>query len=143
MAISEFQNEYRFLSNFWPVPVTYNGVTWPSAEHAYQAAKFTDPDKIAKILGNLDPNAAKRIGRSKGIRTDWDSVKVGIMREIVTAKFEQHHMLMDALKSTSPHELIEGNWWGDTFWGVCKGVGENWLGKILMEIRDGSNSYRL
>lgn len=139
MKIDKFEGDYRFLSNFWSVQVQYNGVVWPSAEHAYQAAKFNDPKKTAKILANQDPKSAKRYGKTKGLRPDWEEVKVDIMRDIVRAKFDQHHMLMDKLKTTSPNELIEGNWWGDTFWGVCNGKGENLLGKILMEIRDGSN----
>lgn len=137
MAINRFEGHYRFLSNFWEVPVEWNGVVWPTAEHAYQAAKFNDPEKTTKILADPSPKVAKSVGKSKGMRPDWDEVKVDTMRSIVRAKFEQHHMLMEQLKRTSPHELVEGNWWGDKFWGVSHGVGENWLGKILMEIRDG------
>jgi predicted NAD-dependent protein-ADP-ribosyltransferase YbiA (DUF1768 family) len=41
-------------------------------------------------------------------------------------------MLID----TGNEELCEFNTWGDTFYGVCNGVGKNILGKLLMEIRD-------
>lgn len=133
--IDKFEGTYRFLSNFWPVSVLWAGVEWPSSEHAYQGAKFNDPKKTAKLLANPDPVAAKRIGRTKGMRPDWDDVKLDIMREIVHCKFDQHHMLANALKNTAPHELVEGNWWGDTYWGKCNGRGENYLGRILMEER--------
>jgi predicted NAD-dependent protein-ADP-ribosyltransferase YbiA (DUF1768 family) len=57
------------------------------------------------------------------------------MEEILRMKFADER-LRDKLTSTAPVELVEGNWWGDTFWGVCKGVGENHLGRLLMKIRD-------
>ena len=40
------------------------------------------------------------------------------------------------LINTGDAILIEGNTWGDTYWGVCDGVGENRLGKLLMEVRE-------
>jgi predicted NAD-dependent protein-ADP-ribosyltransferase YbiA (DUF1768 family) len=58
------------------------------------------------------------------------------MRECLVAKFGQNPELMQLLKDTGDSILIEGNSWGDQFWGVCNSVGKNWLGKLLMEIRD-------
>ena len=40
--ITEFQNEYRFLSNFWPAVVKYDGMVFQTVEAAYVAAKTTD-----------------------------------------------------------------------------------------------------
>ena len=57
------------------------------------------------------------------------------MTEIVRTKFEQNSDIRQKLIDTYPEELIEGNYWHDTFWGVCEGVGENHLGQILMQIR--------
>lgn len=136
MAINKFDGKYRFLSNFWLAPVVIDGVRWPTSEHAYQAAKFTSHEVRNKILDNPDPKKAKTFGKSKGMRPDWDTVKLSIMEDIVKSKFQQHPDLAKDLKNTSPQELIEGNWWNDTFWGVCKGKGENHLGKILMKIRE-------
>jgi predicted NAD-dependent protein-ADP-ribosyltransferase YbiA (DUF1768 family) len=67
------------------------------------------------------------------IRSDWDEVKVEVMRALVRIKFSTD--LQPHLLSTGEAELVEGNWWGDQFWGVCDGKGENWLGRILMETR--------
>jgi ribA/ribD-fused uncharacterized protein len=72
------------------------------------------------------------------MRDDWDDVKLGIMRDLVSRKFKQNKDLRLMLEATGDQELVEGNTWNDTFWGVCNGEGCNWLGKILMEVRDGT-----
>jgi ribA/ribD-fused uncharacterized protein len=82
------------------------------------------------------PGEAKKAGRMVTPRSDWENVKLNIMREIVFIKFDGHLNLKELLLATRDHELIEGNQWHDTFWGVCDGVGQNYLGKILMEIRN-------
>ena len=48
----------------------------------------------------------------------------------------QNPELGNKLLETGNQELVEGNTWGDIFWGVCNGKGQNWLGKILMMVRD-------
>ena len=136
-AITNFQDEHRFLSNFWPSPIKWKSAVWPTVEHAYQAAKSADPIIQEFVRCSRTPGIAKRRGRQVKARDDWDKVKLGIMRELVTKKFTQNKDLAKLLKETGDAELIEGNTWGDTFWGVCRGQGENHLGKILMEIRDG------
>ncbi len=135
--ITSFSGEYRFLSNFWMVPVTYEGITYPSSEHAYQAAKSLNP-AIREVFFMLDsPAEAKRMGQQIIMRPDWEDVRINVMRDIVTAKFEQNEDLMDLLMATKGRDLIEGNTWGDRFWGQCPlGTGRNELGKILMGIRD-------
>ena len=131
--IESFNGKYRFLSNFQPVQVTLDGVTYDSVEHAYQAAKTLDKDERAKFKG-VTPGESKRLGRSLVLREDWDSVKINIMRDLLTQKFKDED-LKTRLLETGDAELIEGNTWSDTFWGVCRGVGTNWLGRLLMEIR--------
>lgn len=128
--------KYRFLSNFYMAPVLWEGITYPSSEHAYQAAKTLDP--IARrLLANLETaGEVKRAGRRVKMREDWDDVKISVMEDIVRLKFEQHPGLAEKLLSTGDAELIEGNTWGDRFWGVVDGVGENNLGKVLMKVRD-------
>ena len=56
------------------------------------------------------------------------------MAALIAQKFDKGELAL-ALKYTGDAELIEGNNWGDTFWGVCNGVGENHLGKLLMARR--------
>lgn len=131
-AINSFRGEYSFLSNFYPAPTEYQGIIYPSAENAYQASK-TLGDR--KPFESMTPTAAKRVGRQVVLRPDWDTVQVGVMRKVVFSKFSRNPDLAKLLLATGSAELIEGNTWNDTFWGVCKGKGENHLGKILMDCR--------
>lgn len=133
MAINSFAGEYRFLSNFYPASVMFEGIIYPSVEHAYQAAKTLDLSQRDQIW-SMTAAKAKRFGRKVTLRPDWDEVKIDIMKELLVDKF-QHPHLRDWLRATGTEELTEGNWWGDTFWGVCQGKGENMLGKLLMEVR--------
>lgn len=133
--INSFTGKYRFLSNFWPARVTYEGIEYPTTEHAYQAAKTLDVlDRI--IISHLTtPGQAKRAGKDIKLREDWEHVKVGIMRELLQQKFSRHTDLAHLLVDTGDEELVEGNTWGDVFWGVCRGKGQNVLGHLLMEVR--------
>jgi N-glycosidase YbiA len=134
--INEFQGNYRFLSNFYPAKVIYEDIEYPSSEHAYQAAKTLDKN-IRKEISKLDsPGKAKRYWKNKSIRSDWKSVSLEVMLDIVRIKFKSNIMLALWLKHTNKQELVEGNKWNDTFWGKCNGIGENHLGKILMQVRD-------
>lgn len=135
--ITSFTGEYRFLSNFWPAEVTFEGEVYPTVEHAYQAAKTLDKAERAFIQTCKTPGAAKRMGRTITIRDDWGKAKLQVMVELVTEKFQRHKDLLQKLKDTGDRQLIEGNTWGDTYWGVCEGEGENFLGKILMAARTG------
>lgn len=135
--IRSFDGEYRFLSNFCMAPVEYEGIVYPSTEHAYQAAKTLNKDLRGAFAEITSPGAVKKLGQTISLRLDWEDIKISVMRNIVTAKFEQNPDLMKKLMATKGHELIEGNTWGDTFWGQCPiGKGRNELGKILMSIRD-------
>jgi ribA/ribD-fused uncharacterized protein len=136
MAITSFSGEHRFLSNFEPAVVVYDGHEYPTVEHAYVAAKSFDDGFRAAVRKEPKPGNAKRMGRDVALRPDWQYVRVPIMRDLSEQKYT-YPELIALLDSTSPHELIEGNTWGDTFWGQCPiGTGHNNLGKILMGIRD-------
>lgn len=137
--ITSFTGKNNFLSNFHICVFRYNEITWYSAEHAFQAAKCVHKIEYYKIRDAFTPSDAKRIGRIVTLRPDWDAVKYNIMKEIVTAKFEDER-LRDKLLDTGNVELIEGNTWGDKTWGAVKDSagrfqGENLLGKILMDVR--------
>ena len=86
------------------------------------------------------PGEAKKYGKTVRMRPAWDAIKVGVMAEIVEEKFTQNPHLQEMLLATDDMEIVEGNTWGDTFWGVCDGVGENNLGKVLMELRQRLNT---
>ncbi len=136
MTITHFRGEYDFLSNFHPSPVFLDGVMYLTAEHAYQAAKTTLPSERAVIAAAATPREAKRLGRSVTVRNGWGDVKITVMESIVAYKFSAHSENKRRLLATGTEELVETNWWGDTFWGVCKGKGKNHLGQILMKVRD-------
>jgi ribA/ribD-fused uncharacterized protein len=140
--IDSFKDEYRFLSNFYPCVVEFEGRCYSSVEHAYQAAKTTNELDRIRIQGMTTPGRAKRLGRTVVIRSDWDSMRLDIMRSLVEQKFADSE-LARMLNDTGNQELVEGNTWGDTFWGVCKGVGENHLGRILMGVRDANRIFFL
>lgn len=135
--ISEFSGQYRFLSNFYPAEVDFEDATYPTVEHAYQAAKTLDVAERQCVRRARSPGAAKRLGRKITMRPDWDAIKLEVMRRFVRQKFYTDSVLAGWLCATGDQELVEGNYWGDTFWGQCPvGVGFNHLGKILMEVRE-------
>ena len=134
--IKGFNKEFRFLSNFYPAVVEYDGLEYSSTEHAYQAAKTLDAAERRRIRESQKPGDAKRLGKQVKMRTDWEQIKIGVMRDLVRQKFTKHKELKEKLLATGDAYIEETNTWNDTFWGVCKGKGHNWLGKILMEIRN-------
>jgi len=138
-VIDTFRGDFGFLSNFHEASIWVDGQRYPSVEHAYQAFKFGpwagegsahDIVRTAK-----SPGAAKKLGYSASLPSDWETKKVSIMRDLVRKKFE-NPLLRAMLVATDGAKLVEGNTWNDTFWGVCRGKGQNWLGRILMEVRD-------
>lgn len=144
-------NDYSWLSNFYPAEIEWLGAKFPSSEHAYQAMKYfgTNMKQYELIRTTQDPNEAKYLGRTgTDIRSDWEEVKFNTMRHIVWTKFETHPDLTERLLETNEAYLQEGTFWHDQVWGVelvdetgawitdpLKRPGTNWLGTILMEIR--------
>ena len=135
-AILEFKGAYHFLDNFYPAPVTWEGMEYPTSEHAFQAAKTLDVELRKQIANDPSPFHAKKMGRSVDMRADWEERKYDIMKEIVLAKFCQHPKLAQKLLATGDAPLEEGNHHGDTTWGTVDGQGKNWLGIILMLVRE-------
>ena len=139
MKVREFKGEYAFLCNFYKVyiPFVYNGVTYNTSEAAFQAAKYNgrNAEMIHKVFARCTPDEAKKLGRTIKLRNDWEEVKDGIMFDVVKAKFDADPELKQRLLDTGDMELIEGNTWGDTYWGVCEGQGQNRLGTTLMCLR--------
>lgn len=136
VKISEFQGEYRFLSNFWTAKVVFEGITYPTAEHAYQSAKTLDMNERRRIAALSMASDAKREGRALPLRADWEQVKFDVMERVVRDKFTRNAELKNKLLATGDAYIEEGNTWGDRVWGVYEGQGENRLGKILMKVRE-------
>lgn len=137
--------EYEFLSNFYPCQVNLDfmnddGWDYPSTEHAFQAAKASKKSDRERhsIYANpvLTAAQSKALGRKLEMRTDWEKIKIGVMLNLVRQKFNNYQSLQEKLLATGDAVLIEGNTWGDRFYGQVDGVGQNWLGKILMWVRD-------
>ena len=133
--IESFRGDFGFLSNFYEASIWVDGERYASVEHAYQAAKASDPTTRKMIREARSPAIAKKLGYSCPLPVDWDAKKVSVMRTLVHEKFK-NPLLRALLLATEDAQLIEVNTWNDKFWGVCKGVGENWLGKILMDERE-------
>lgn len=150
--IDHFEGEYFFLSNFYPVPILFDGVYYPTIEHSFQAAKtIVQNERIPFQAHGLTPGQSKRLGRQITLRADWEEVKNDVMREQLAYKFgADHHVLQRRLIDTGEATLIEGNRWHDNVWGdcycnqiktltevkeSCHVPGQNRLGKLLMELR--------
>jgi hypothetical protein len=136
MIIEGFRNQYRWLSNFSIAPVVYEGMCFRTVEHAYQAAKSLDWDEREYIQAAWSAGEAKRRGKKVKIREDWDSMKLHVMELLLQQKFavEPYRSMLIA---TGAAEIIHDNWRPDRYWGVCRGKGENNLGKLIMRVRDG------
>lgn len=133
--IDSFRGENKFLSNMSDSTFEVDGITYPTVEHFYQAMKTTNADERAKILAANTPAQAKSLGGKVKLRKDWAKIQTDVMMKALRAKFEQNPELKKKLIDTGDAKLIEGNNWGDKFWGQVNGVGQNWLGRYLMEIR--------
>ena len=135
-VIKEFKGNYRFLSNFEPCVVLFDGFICKTVEHAFQASKTFEASERYRIFEAKSPSEAKKLGRSATLRPDWEEVKDELMESLVRKKFN-HSDLKERLLATGDKKLVEGNTWGDTYWGVDvrTGKGKNKLGKILMKIR--------
>jgi len=135
-VIDRFAGKYAFLSNFYLSPVVVSGRMYPTAEHAFQAHKSIFAEDRNRIARCPTPAEAKKMGSALPLRADWSAIRYSVMERVVMAKFSQNSDLADQLLQTGNARLVEGNTWGDTLWGVYKGRGYNWLGEILMRVRD-------
>lgn len=132
------KDKYGEFSNFAPFPFTLEGVEWPTTEHYFQAQKFGDADYRERIRTTKSPMIAARLERSRRvpIRADWEAIKLDIMRRATTAKFSAHGELLDMLLETGEEQIVEKTT-RDEYWGCgTSGRGHNWLGRILMEVRE-------
>ena len=134
--ISEFKGDNYYLSNLYKCSIELDGYVYPSSENAFQAQK-TDDLLLRQVFTSMSPNVARREGKNLTLRKDinWDENKLKIMYAVVKLKFVQNPELAQKLIATDDELLVEGNTWGDRFWGVCDDEGDNYLGKILMLVR--------
>lgn len=138
-TIQAFSGKYGFLSNFHVHgSIAYSGLDFNTVEAAFQAQKVD-----MTVLGSIETKAsfqrlnasdAKRLGRRVKLRSDWEQIKDQVMLDLLRLKFAMP-LYANSLLSTGTAVLIEGNTWGDTYWGVCQGRGQNKLGQLLMQVR--------
>ncbi len=139
--INGFFEEYRFLSNFWYAEVEYDGVIYPTTEHAFQAAKFDDLEYREEIRKAVSPGASKKLGQTREypLREGWnEGLAAQVMGELCAKKFANHPELKKKLLATGDAILTETNHWGDDTWGnstTTEAPGRNQLGIILMAVR--------
>jgi ribA/ribD-fused uncharacterized protein len=144
--------ENKEFSNFYEVDFEMDGVKFKSAEHAFQyakAKKFGDDTIAEKILKAKSAQSAKAFGKKVANfkEEEWTAEKDDLMRKIIRAKFRSNPEITKKLLDTGDRVLAEANP-RDRYWGIgtsadtekaknpAKWVGENRLGKILMEVRE-------
>lgn len=136
--IKEFKGEYSWLSNFTNCKINYQGKEYPSVEHAYMSAKC-DAEEWKTICQDASIHASiiKKESRNIPLVSNWENIKLEVMYECLKEKYSQEPFKTKLLK-TGEATIIEGNWWGDMYWGVClkTQAGENKLGLLIMLIRN-------
>ncbi|MGG1518690.1 NADAR family protein [Paenibacillus oryzisoli] len=139
----ETDKPYGCFSNFAKTPIELDGRVWPTTEHYFQAIKFVGTPHEEELRVAPTAMEAARMGRDRArpLRKDWEDVKLAVMTKAVQAKVEQHPLVKDLLVSTGSCTLVEHTR-NDAFWADNgDGTGLNWLGRILMEIREGLEDY--
>jgi len=138
--IYKFADKYEFLSSFYSVNIKLNGKNYKSVEHAYQASKSENESEHEWIRNAPTASKAKSFGKKVKVRKNWDDIKYSLMLKLVRSKFKNPE-LRQMLLETGDELIIEGNYWHDNTWGNCTCArcmdieGKNWLGEILMKVR--------
>lgn len=128
------------------VPIEHNNLIFSSVENAYMYVKC--PHCIVENEGKdisweqfcltMPPNIVKKKSKDLPVHTYWGDIKLKVMYTFLLKKFSQEPF-KSKLLATGNENIIEGNYWNDTFWGVDlkqnPNIGENWLGRLIMDIR--------
>lgn len=146
------QFSYYTVTDGWKHTFLSNGYIEPdgsSVEREYQAAKAADPAEAETILQcskPFGPGGSKQLGRAVVKRPDWEKVKYQVMVRCVLKKFLDHPSLAEQLLATGDKLIVEGNTWHDNIGGdcgcndddhpECRAPGLNWLGHVLMGVRE-------
>ena len=136
-VINSFKDEFDFLSNRYPCRIVWEGLEYHCAESAFQASKCKEEEE-RRVYARCSTDKAVVRGNSQMPYTGWEASRLDIMASILQAKFEQNPTLMKKLADTGKRVLLNGNNKHETFWGIdlYSWIGENHLGKIIMNIRD-------
>lgn len=135
--IHQFRGEYGWLSNFAECPIDIMGIVYPSVENAYMSCKRAD-DEWKLFCRDNDAATVKKKSKNIELRENWEDIKLQAMKHCLLEKFNQEPFRTKLL-DTGNQNIVEGNYWNDTFWGVDlkqdPNIGENHLGRLIMEVR--------
>jgi ribA/ribD-fused uncharacterized protein len=139
-VITHFTGDEHFLSNFYLSPVLLGNIWYPSGEHAFVSLKTIDPRIKRKVAQIETPLEAKRYGRKIELRPEWDDRRVEMMSRVIRSKFSptRNRHLAQQLVRTRGYTLVEGNHWGDLYWGACYFTNNNRVPDMKVWHRDGN-----
>lgn len=132
------RDPHGYMSNFSRHSFVVNGVTYRTSEHFYQSQKFAGTPYEVTVREIASPKDSADLGRSPSLplRSDWEEIKVEVMRQALIAKFSQNPEIKAQLLSTGDAILVEDSM-VDAYWGWgADHSGKNMLGKLLMEVRE-------
>lgn len=140
-----YEQDFYVLSNFSAFRLRWEWCDFDTSEAAYHWEKFGGDDEKRADLRAIRTNIMRARSAHDAFkiaeqnrahrRTDWDEIKVDVMRGILRAKADQHEYVRRKLLATGDRQLIEDSW-RDDFWGWGPNrSGQNMLGKLWMEIR--------
>lgn len=144
--VKEPWGELSNMSNDFPLRI--GTVAVGSSEALYQAMRYPHrPDWQREILDAPHAMQAKMKSKKEGrrktsSRPDWEAVQIEAMRWVLMVKLAQHPRTFGRVLRTSGTRAIVERSRKDRYWGAVAdkdGVlrGKNWLGRLLMELRDG------
>jgi|GEM_PF-317991 len=132
-----YEHDFYIFSNFSSFALDWKGKRYITSEHAYHSEKFKDEPLKEEIRQCRSAHDALKLAHThkNKYRSDWDEVKLSVMKEILREKVKQHPYVKKKLLDSGERELIEDSW-RDDFWGWGpKKNGRNQLGKLWMEVR--------
>jgi ribA/ribD-fused uncharacterized protein len=146
ITFSSVNLPWGFLGNMSPYPITYKEQAWLTSEALFQSLRFESIDLKEIIRTQKSPMAAKMMAKKyKNQMTvlPMSNEDLENMRFVLKLKFDSHTEIKNRLINSAKYLIIEdiGNRNGERhlFWGMKKKngnwVGENKMGKLLMELR--------
>ena len=135
------EKPYGVFSNLFRRSIVFEGETFLTSEHAYQAGKPRKREVREWVLAAPSPALVAMAAHGLyywDIAPGWSQTKFDRMRGVLRAKFTQHEDLRTLLLSTGEARLVESATVDNEvnrLWGEVNGRGQNMLGQLLMELR--------
>lgn len=135
------EKPFGAFSNLYRREIEFEGETFATSEHAYQAGKARKPEVRAWLMAAPSPALLAMAAHGLyywDVSPGWSRTKFDRMRGVLRAKFTQHVDLRDLLVSTGTARLVETATVDsevNRLWGEVNGRGQNMLGELLMELR--------